>query len=96
MARKHLGTSSLTGLGEIARQRAVLIYIRTSTDAQASNVLSMDDQENQLVNRCKLENERVAGIYRDGGETATNMRRPAFEDMIARATPLIPSSRFCR
>lgn len=86
MARKHLETASLAGSGETVRQRTVLIYIRTSTDAQASNLLSMDDQENQLVNRCKLENERVAGIYRDGGETATNMRRPAFEDMIARAT----------
>ncbi len=86
MARKHLETASLAGSGETVRQRTVLIYIRTSTDAQASNLLSMDDQENQLVNRCKLENERVAGIYRDGGETATNMRRPAFEEMIARAT----------
>ncbi len=84
MARKNLTPSSVGGPEAAARQRAVLIYIRVSTDAQASNLLSLEDQETQLLAQCKRENERVAGIYREEGETATNMRRRAFEDMIER------------
>src|SRR5689334_11373541 len=85
MARGHL-ERSLSVAEEAAPGRNVLIYIRVSTDTQAQNVLSLADQENQLLARCKRECDRVIGVFREEGESATNMRRPAFEAMIARAT----------
>jgi site-specific DNA recombinase len=39
-----------------------------------------------LIARCKRDGDHIAGIFREEGETATNMKRPAFEQMIARAT----------
>ncbi len=84
MARRQLAKSDHSAIS--APLRNVLIYIRVSTDAQAQNLLSLADQENQLLARCKRENERVVAVFREEGESATNMRRPAFEAMIARAT----------
>lgn len=86
MARKHLHALETPSTNGVKATRNVLIYVRVSTDAQAQNALSLMDQENQLVARCKRDGENVVGIFRDEGETATNMKRPAFEQMIARAT----------
>ncbi|MGJ4931561.1 recombinase family protein [Bradyrhizobium sp. HKCCYLS2038] len=86
MARKHLQTLKATSEEVVKTSRNVLIYIRVSTDAQAQNALSLTDQENQLVDRCKRDGDNIVGIFRDEGETATNMKRPAFEHMVARAT----------
>jgi len=66
--------------------RNVLIYIRVSTEKQSTNQLSLDSQEEHLIARCKRDDDNIAGIFREEGETAANMRRPAFEQMIARAT----------
>lgn len=57
-----------------------------STDAQAQNALSLGDQSNQLIARCKRDGDNIVAIFREEGESATNMKRPAFEQMIARAT----------
>ena len=84
MARKQLAQSDQPA--ETATGHNVLIYIRVSTDAQAQNLLSLADQENQLLARCARDGDRVIGVFRDEGESATNMRRPAFEAMVARAT----------
>src|ERR1700682_3183366 len=86
MARKHLQTLETTSKDAITSSRNVLIYIRVSTDAQAQNILSLSDQENQLIASCKRDGDTIVGIFRDEGETATNMKRAAFEQMIARAT----------
>ncbi|MBX9845778.1 MAG: recombinase family protein [Xanthobacteraceae bacterium] len=86
MARKHLLKTKGNAENAAISARNVLIYIRVSTDAQAQNLLSLADQENQLLARCKRDGDHVVGIFREEGETATNMRRPAFESMIARAT----------
>lgn len=43
-------------------------------------------QWGRLAARCKRDGDNIVGIFRDEGETATNMKRPAFEQMIARAT----------
>jgi hypothetical protein len=53
MARKHLQALETASKDAIASSRNVLIYIRVSTDAQVQNALSLTDQENQLVARCK-------------------------------------------
>ncbi len=84
MARTRL--SKLEPSETEAVPRNILIYVRVSTDAQAQNQLSLSDQENQLLARCKRDGDQVVGIFREEGESATNMRRPAFEAMIARAT----------
>lgn len=86
MARKHLQVAATSDDAVEPRPRNVLIYGRVSTLAQAQNLLSLEDQIAQLVARCKQEGDNVVGIFRDEGETGTNMKRSAFEDMIARAT----------
>lgn len=86
MARKHLLKPESSAADTATPARNVLIYIRVSTDAQAQNLLSLADQENQLLDRCKRDGDHVVGVFREEGETATNMRRPAFESMVARAT----------
>src|SRR6185437_15004959 len=86
MARKHLHALETPSTNAVKASRNVLIYVRVSTDAQAQNALSLMDQENQLVARCKRDSDNIVGVFRDEGETATNMKRPAFEQMIARAT----------
>jgi len=86
MTRKNLLKADDTAQTTATASRNVLIYIRVSTDAQAQNLLSLSDQENQLVARCRRDGDNIVGIFRDEGETATNMRRRAFEEMISRAT----------
>ncbi len=86
MARKHLHASETPSTNAVKASRNVLIYVRVSTDAQAQNALSLEDQSNQLIARCKRDGDNIVGIFREEGESATNMKRPAFEQMIARAT----------
>ncbi len=86
MARKHLRTLENVAADVSKRSRNILIYIRVSTEKQASNALSLGSQEENLIARCKRDGDNIVGIFREEGETATNMRRPAFEQMIARAT----------
>ena len=86
MARKHLQAVATPDKNIEPRPRNVLINIRVSTGKQSSNQLSLDSQEENLIARCKRDGDHIAGIFREEGETATNMRRPAFEQMIARAT----------
>jgi Resolvase, N terminal domain len=70
------GDQALTH-ADAAPSRNVLIYIRVSTEKQSQNLLSLNDQENQLVARAKRDGDNIIAIYRDEGETATNMRRAA-------------------
>ena len=86
MARKHLLKAGDEAQAEATPSRNVLIYIRVSTEKQSQNLLSLNDQENQLVARAKRDGDNIVAIYCDEGETATNMKRAAFEQMIARAT----------
>jgi site-specific DNA recombinase len=86
MARKHLQTLETVAADVSKRPRNILIYIRVSTEKQAGNALSLGSQEENLIARCQRDGDNIAGIFREEGETATNMRRPAFEQMIARAT----------
>src|SRR6202048_2374022 len=86
MARKHLLKADDVADGRTTPSRNVLIYIRVSTEKQSQNLLSLNDQENQLVARAKRDGDNIVGIFRDEGETTTNMKRAAFEQMIARAT----------
>ena len=53
------------------------IYSRVSTDEQAANGASLDAQERQCRNRLEAEGYPLAGIYRDAGVSAKDLRRPA-------------------
>ncbi|WP_371420442.1 recombinase family protein, partial [Tardiphaga sp.] len=86
MARKNLNVVDTAATTSEPRPRNVLIYSRVSTLAQAQNMLSSDDQIAQLVAKSKREGDNIVGIFRDEGETGTNMKRSGFEEMIARAT----------
>jgi site-specific DNA recombinase len=86
MARKNFEIAETPSTVADPRPRNVLIYSRVSTLAQSQNRLSSEDQIAQLIARSKRDGDNIVGIFRDEGETATNMKRSGFEEMIARAT----------
>src|SRR6185436_18231356 len=57
-----------------------------STTRQAENDLSIPDQLRQLKEYCKSHNLAVASEYVEPGASATDDRRPVFQQMIADAT----------
>ena len=65
---------------------AVALYARVSTTRQAENDLSIPDQLRQLREHCKTHNLPVASEYVEPGASATDDRRPVFQQMIADAT----------
>jgi hypothetical protein len=60
------GDQALTH-ADAAPSRIVLIYIRVSTEKRSQNLLSLNDQENQLVARAKRDGDNIIAIYRDEG-----------------------------
>ena len=65
---------------------AVALYARVSTTRQAENDLSIPDQLRQLKEYCKSHNLAIAAEYVEPGASATDDRRPVFQQMIADAT----------
>ena len=69
---------------------AVALYARVSTTKQAEKDLSIPDQLRQMRDWCKAQGLSVAVEYIEPGASATDDRRPVFQQMIAEAT-LSPS-----
>src|SRR5712692_8172504 len=69
---------------------AVALYARVSTTKQAEKDLSIPDQLRQTREWCKAHGLGVAMEYVEPGASATDDRRPVFQQMIADAT-LSPS-----
>lgn len=67
--------------GPIAARR-VLIYVRVSTEEQAANRLSLDQQELEARQRCEREGWEIAGIYREEGVSGSTLKRQAFQEMM--------------
>jgi site-specific DNA recombinase len=65
---------------------AVALYARVSTTRQAEKDLSIPDQLNQLHDWCKRNGFSVGKEYVEPGASATDDRRPQFQQMIADAT----------
>lgn len=65
---------------------AVALYSRVSTTRQAEKDLSIPDQLRQMQDWCKRNGHEVASEYLELGASATDDRRPIFQDMIAAAT----------
>jgi len=63
-------------------KRAVL-YLRVSTSRQAEKDLSIPDQRRQALAHCKAKGWDVVGEYVEPGASATDDRRPSFQQMIA-------------
>ncbi len=65
---------------------AVALYARVSTTRQAEKDLSIPDQLRQMREWCKSQGKVVAAEYVEPGASATDDRRPVFQQMIADAT----------
>jgi site-specific DNA recombinase len=59
----------------------VILYVRVSTDEQASKGYSLRDQEQKLVNYCKLNNLNILEIYRED-YSAKTFKRPVFNKLL--------------
>jgi len=64
---------------------AVALYARVSTPRQAEKDLSIPDQLRQLREYCNAQNLPIACEYVEPGASATDDRRPVFQQMIADA-----------
>jgi site-specific DNA recombinase len=67
--------------GEISQAKAA-IYLRVSTEAQASIGTSLAIQEEQIRAYCKSQTLRVAAVYRDQGQSAGTLKRPALTALL--------------
>ena len=61
------------------------LYMRVSTGRQAEHDLSIPDQRQQLQSWCRAHGYAVATEFVEAGASATDDRRPAFQQMIERA-----------
>jgi len=64
----------------------VALYARVSTPKQAEKDLSIPDQVRQIREWCERQGHSVAVEYIELGASATDDRRPAFQQMIAEAS----------
>ena len=65
---------------------AVALYARVSTTRQAEKDLSIPDQLRQLREWCKRNGFSVGQEYIEAGASATDDKRPVFQQMVSDAT----------
>lgn len=58
------------------------IYIRVSTEDQAREGFSLDEQEERLKEFCKFQRYEIFKVYKDAGVSAKNDKRPAYQNML--------------
>ena len=61
------------------------LYLRVSTGRQAEHDLSIPDQRQQLQSWCRVHGYAVTAEFVEAGASATDDRRPVFQQMIERA-----------
>jgi site-specific DNA recombinase len=59
----------------------VILYVRVSTDEQANRGFSLRDQEQKLVDYCKINHLNIVSIYRED-HSAKTFNRPEFKKMM--------------
>ena len=60
------------------------IYIRVSTEDQAREGFSLEEQKEKLLQLCKFKEYEVFKVYEDAGISAKDIaHRPAFQEMLA-------------
>jgi len=65
---------------------AVALYARVSTARQAEKDLSIPDQLRRMRDYCKTRSLAIGTEYIEAGASATDDRRPEFQQMIADAS----------
>jgi DNA invertase Pin-like site-specific DNA recombinase len=68
-----------------SRSLRAALYMRVSTGRQAEHELSIPDQRSQLKAWCRTNGQEVVAEYVEAGASASDDRRPAFQQMIERA-----------
>ena len=69
----------------LASEPRAALYLRVSTGRQAEHDLSIPDQRQQLQSWCHGHGFAVTAEFVDAGASATDDRRPVFQQMIERA-----------
>jgi len=72
----------------------VALYARVSTTRQADNDLSIPDQLRQLNEWCKANGHLVVHEYVEPGASATDDKRPVFQQLINDCNGLIKRDTF--
>jgi site-specific DNA recombinase len=83
MSRRNRSTGSQ--IGECHSELRAALYMRVSTGRQAEHDLSIPDQHTQLNSWCRTKGHRVVAEFVEAGTSATDDRRPVFQQMIERA-----------
>ena len=83
MDRRDRGLRAGAGVPVSGCQAA--LYMRVSTGRQAEHDLSIPDQRSQLNAWCRAKGHTVAAEFIEAGASASDDRRPAFQQMIERA-----------
>ncbi len=60
-------------------------YIRVSTDEQAKEGVSLENQEQKIRDYCKLKDFEIIEIIQDAGISAKNLRRPGAQKVLEMA-----------
>jgi DNA invertase Pin-like site-specific DNA recombinase len=60
-------------------------YVRVSTDEQAKEGVSLENQEQKIRDYCKLKDFEIVEIIQDAGISAKNLRRPGAQKVIEMA-----------
>jgi site-specific DNA recombinase len=60
-------------------------YIRVSTDEQAKEGMSLENQETKIRDYCKLKDFEIIEIIQDAGISAKNLRRPGAQKVLEMA-----------
>ncbi len=63
----------------------IAFYLRVSTDRQAKHDLSIPDQRAQMLAWCEAKGHQVVAEFIEPGASATDDKRPVFQQMIERA-----------
>ena len=58
------------------------LYVRNSAEDQAKEGLSLDEQTEQLMAYCRVNNWEISGIYREEGHSCQNTDRPEYKRMM--------------
>lgn len=61
----------------------IALYIRVSTEEQATQGVSLEAQEESLINYCKTYNYEIYKIYKEAGKSAKNLKgRPEMQKLL--------------
>ncbi len=66
--------------------KGCFIYTRVSTDRQADEGYSLDEQEKSCRESAQRMGYKVLGIYREEGASGTSINRPKFREMLERCS----------